>query len=45
MLSRIIQSGVTPKNYDRGATVVDYGLMVGLVAVVIILAVALGLAT
>jgi Flp pilus assembly pilin Flp len=44
LLSRIIQSGVSLKNSDRGVTVVDYGLMVGLLAVVIIFAVALGLA-
>jgi len=42
--SRITQSGVSPKNADRGVSVVDYGLMVGLVAVIVILAVALGLA-
>jgi Flp pilus assembly pilin Flp len=44
LLSRIIKSGLSRQNSDRGVTVVDYGLMVGLVAVVIIFAVALGLA-
>lgn len=44
VLSRVIQAVVSPMKSDRGVSVVDYGLMVGLLAVIIIFAVALGLA-
>ena len=39
MLSRIITLQVNRQNPDRGVTVVDYGVMIGLIAVVVIVAV------
>jgi pilus assembly protein Flp/PilA len=41
MLSRLISFQVRLQNPERGATAVEYGLMVALIAVVIIVAVAL----
>jgi len=42
LLSRIIKWRVNRQNPDRGVTVVDFSLMVGLLAIVIIVAVGLG---
>jgi pilus assembly protein Flp/PilA len=41
MLSRITKFQTRLQNQDRGATAVEYGLMVALIAVVIIVAVTL----
>jgi pilus assembly protein Flp/PilA len=41
LLSRLISFQVRLQNPERGATAVEYGLMVALIAVVIIVAVAL----
>jgi Flp pilus assembly pilin Flp len=41
-LSRIIKWRVNRQNPDRGVTVVDFSLMVGLLAIVLIVAVGLG---
>ena len=40
MLSRIIKLKASLQNSERGATAVEYGLMVALIAIVIIVAVA-----
>ena len=42
LLSRIIKWRVNRQNPDRGVTVVDFSLMVGLLAIVLIVAVGLG---
>jgi pilus assembly protein Flp/PilA len=41
MLSRLINFQVRLRNSERGATAVEYGLMVALIAIVIIVAVTL----
>jgi pilus assembly protein Flp/PilA len=41
MMSRIIKFRTMLQNQDRGATAVEYGLMVALIAIVIIVAVTL----
>jgi len=41
MMSRIITFRTMLQNQDRGATAVEYGLMVALIAIVIIVAVSL----
>jgi pilus assembly protein Flp/PilA len=41
MLSRLTSLRVTLHNSERGATAVEYGLMVALIAIVIIVAVSL----
>ena len=43
MLSRIITLQVNRQNPDRGVTVVDFGVMIGLIAVVIVAVVAVGI--
>ena len=41
MMSRVIKFRTVLQNQDRGATAVEYGLMVALIAIVIIVAVTL----
>jgi len=41
LLSRIITFQVNRQNPDRGVTVVDFGVMIGLIAVVVIVATAM----
>jgi len=43
VLSRIITLQVNRQNPDRGVTVVDFGVMIGLIAVVIVAVVAVGI--
>jgi len=42
-LSRVIKWRVSRQNPDRGVTVVDFSLMVGLLAIVIIVVVGMGI--
>jgi len=43
LLSRIITFQVNRQNPDRGVTVVDFGLMIGLIAVDIVAVVVVGI--